>query len=278
MKSDAIGAALGARILRTTALGGGCINHAAKIETSRGVFFAKWNDAPPPAMFEREAACLEALRSANSSLAIPEVIAFSNEFLVTELLEPGPRVKDFDERLGRGLAELHRASADAFGFETDTYCGTTLQPNPRTDRWVDFYREHRLGHQLRLLRSAIGKSDAERFEKLLDRLPDLLGPEEGPALIHGDLWSGNLHVTRAGLPALIDPASYYAHREAELGMMTLFGGFGARVYDAYSEAFPLDPGWRERNPLYQLYHVANHATLFGGGYAGQMMGIVRRYV
>ncbi len=264
-----------------SALAGGCINHTAVLHTSAGPFFAKWNDAAPPGLFASEAAGLTALRAARSSLAIPEPVAWSESpaFLITELFTPGRRVKDFDERLGRGLAELHRTRVAAFGFERDTYCGSTLQPNPWTEGWSDFYREHRLGHQLRLLsRSALlGAPEIRLFERLLARLPDLLGPEVGPALIHGDLWSGNLHVTGAGAPSLIDPAAYHAHREAELGMMTLFGGFGERVYAAYHEAYPLDPGWRARNPLYQLYHLANHANLFGGGYVEQTMSVVRRF-
>jgi fructosamine-3-kinase len=261
-------AALGARVVKETPLGGGCINHAAKIETDSGAYFAKWNDAAPDQMFAREAAGLEAMRG---PLAVPRVIACSERFLILELMEPGRRTTDFDERLGRGLAELHRKTADAFGFDTDTYCGTTLQPNPWTPSWIDFYREHRLGHQLRLLHH-----ESKLFDRLLDRLPSLIA-EDRPALIHGDLWSGNLHVTSEGQPALIDPAAYYAHREAELGMMTLFGGFSPRVFSAYEEAFPLEPGWRERNPLYQLYHLLNHANLFGGGYLAQASSIAKRF-
>lgn len=269
------------RITGERALGGGCINHAARLETDAGAFFAKWNDAHPAGLFSKEAACLEALRSAGSSLVVPEVIAWCDEpaFLVTELLEPGKRVADFDERLGRGLAELHRKSADAFGFEVDTYCGTTVQPNGWRTSWAEFYGEQRLAHQLRLMREnrLIGGGEVRAFERLIAGLPSLVGPEEPPALIHGDLWSGNLHVAPDGRPSIIDPASYFGHREAELGMMTLFGGFGERVYSAYSEAFPLASEWHSRNRLYQLYHLANHANLFGGSYVAQTMRIVERY-
>lgn len=275
------------RITGRRALGGGCINQAARLDTTAGTFFSKQNADPLPGLFSKEAACLRAMRASGTSLVVPKVIAFADPegglpgFLITEMLEPGRRVVDFDERFGRGLAELHRATADAFGFEVDTYCGATPQPNPWTKSWIEFYRTQRLGHQLRLARErgVLGSPDAKRFARLLDRLPELLeGPEEPPALIHGDLWSGNLHVSPAGTPALIDPASYYAHREAELGMMTLMGGYSGRVYDAYDEVYPLDPGWRDRNPLYELYHLVNHANLFGGGYVSQTMSLVRRYV
>ena len=103
-------------------------------------------------------------------------------------------------------------------------------------------------------------------------------PAGGPSLHHGDLWSGNVHIAASGEPALIDPSAYFGHREAEWGMMTLFGSFSSRVSDAYHEAYPLEPGWRERNPLYQLYHLMNHLNLFGVGYHSQVMAIVRRYV
>ena len=135
--------------------------------------------------------------------------------------------------------------------------------------------------ELQILMAAglLGASERRDVERLLSRLPQLLGgSSEPPALIHGDLWSGNLIADEAGSPALIDPAAYYGHREAELGMMTLFGGFGGRVYEAYDQAFPLEPGWRARNPIYQLYHLMNHLNLFGGSYRGQVMSIVRRHL
>ena len=160
----------------------------------------------------------------------------------------------------------------------DGYCGATPQPNPLSPTWSDFYAEHRLHHQLRLARArGLAKRDGEVIERAIERARTLLDDDEPPALIHGDLWSGNLHVTPDGTPALIDPAAYYAHREAELGMMTLFGGFSARVYDAYDEARPLRAGWRERLDLYALYHVLNHFHLFGGGYGAQAVALARSY-
>lgn len=279
----AIGAALGEPIHLTSrrALGGGCINDAARIETTAGPFFVKSNGTPG-ALFSAEAAGLAAMRASGTSLAIPDVIAHEDPrpgaagFLVTTYLEPGRREGDFDEALGRGLAELHAATRDTFGFDVDTYCGTTLQPNPDVPRWIDFYRDHRIGHQLRLgVRAGIyDRGEAKAVERLMARFDTLLD-EAPPSLVHGDLWSGNLHAD-GGRPALIDPAAAYAHPEMELGMMTLFGGFSRRTYDAYEAVRPLD-GWRERNPLYQLYHLMNHALLFGGGYVGQAMGVVRRF-
>src|SRR5690606_27855734 len=160
-----------------------------------------------------------------------------------------------------------------------TWCGSTAQPNTWADAWVAFYGSARLGHQLSLASGTGVMDTASRraVERVIARLDSwITEPAEGPALIHGDLWSGNLHITRGG-PALLDPAVYFGHREAELGMMTLFGGFGPRVFEAYDEAFPLDPGWRDRNPLYQLYHVLNHVNLFGAQYLDRLSSIVRRY-
>jgi fructosamine-3-kinase len=275
------------RIVGQVAVGGGCINQAARLDTSAGAFFAKWHPAPPPGMFSAEAAGLAALAASPTPLAVPEPVAWDDGasggpgFLITTWLAPGRPGAGFAADLGAGLAALHRSTAPAFGFAADNYCGSTPQPNGWRGRWLDFYREQRLAHQLRLAVEAGRIDPAQRrgYDRLLDGLDDLL-PEDGerPALVHGDLWSGNVHVTAAGLPALLDPAAYFAHREAELGMATLYGGFGPAMYAAYEAAWPLAPGWRERNGLYQLYHLLNHLNLFGGAYAQAAWAVARRYV
>jgi len=281
----ALGEALGRDVAITNreSVGGGCISAAAIVETTAGRFFTKSNDTP--GLFAAEAAGLRALRDSGTSLHVPEVILAREPgsgpgMLVTTVVEAGRPGRDFDRRVGIGLAELHRCTANRFGFEGDNHCGATSQPNPWTDGWVAFYRDHRIGHQVRLATKAglLDRQDRSRCEALQDKLQDLLGSDEGPALIHGDLWSGNLLCAADGTPALIDPAAYFGHREAELGMMTLFGGFSRAVYDAYETEWPIRGGWRERNPLYQLYHLLNHANLFGGGYTQQAMAIVRRFV
>lgn len=275
------------RVLRRAPLGGGSINDTTRLETNAGTFVVKSHTHAPDGLFRAEADGLTALRASGTTLVIPNVVAVGAaergrpSFLVLEYLAAGWRRADFDEALGRGLVELHRATADRFGFHADNYCGETTQPNPWTASWVEFYAESRLGHQLRLAADAghVSSGDRRQIESLISRLGELIDePAGGPSLIHGDLWSGNLHADSDGHPALIDPAAYYAHREAELGMMTLFGGFSARVFAAYDEAWPLEPGWRERNALYQLYHLMNHLNLFGGGYHGQVMATVRKYV
>ena len=265
-------------------IGGGCINDAQRVEVGGDRFFFKSNTKPLLGQFAAEAAGLSAMRESGTSLVIPEPLAWSDRdgarFLLTEYLEPGQKVADFDERLGVGLAELHATTADqGFGFECDGYCGATAQPNGWMDSWPDFYAQRRLGHQLALAAErGLGRSTCERLERLVDRLGEWVGEAGSSSLIHGDLWSGNLHVSADGLPALIDPAAYYGHPEAELGMMALFGGFGSRVWGSYAEAGKLEPVWRNRLDLYTLYHVLNHFVLFGGGYGSQADGILREYV
>ncbi len=264
-------------------LGGGSINLVERVETATGTVIRKSQHRAPPGFFRAEADGLRALAASGTPLVVPAVIECHEKgdaFLVIEDLGDGRRAGDFDARLGVGLAALHRASAPRFGFDHDNFCGLTPQRNPWTDRWVDFYRDQRLGYQqsLALERGLLSSTDAARLDRLRARLGDWIDePANGPALIHGDLWSGNVHTTRDGAPALIDPAVSYSHREAELGMMTLFGGFSGRVFDAYEDAWPLEPGWRERLPIYELYHLLNHLNLFGGGYHGQVMAIVGRF-
>jgi protein-ribulosamine 3-kinase len=288
----ALAAALGQRVVVTgrAPVGGGSISHVDCLETSAGPFVLKWLPDAPAGFFEAEAAGLDALRAAGSGFAIPQVIALADPravptsppFLVIEFLPRGrPTVDDgVHERMGRALAVLHQSTAAQFGFDRDTFCGTTRQPNGWTASWVAFYASARLGHQVQLARDAghLSAADCRLADALLARLDTrLTEPAEGPALIHGDLWTGNLHVTADGAAALLDPAVCYAHREAELGIMTLFGGFPRRVFDSYQEAFPLDVDWRERHPLYQLYHLLNHLHLFGASYHAPVVAILRRF-
>jgi fructosamine-3-kinase len=283
---SALGRALGEDLpaLALRPAGGGCINQAALVAVGARTWFVKWNERPLPGQFAAEAAGLDALRESGTSLVVPAALAHQDygqgpAFLVLEHLPTGARIDGFDEALGRGLAQLHQATCERFGFEVEGFCGATPQPNGWLGGWVEFYRERRLGHQLRLARArGLGADGCRALERLLERLETLLGDDEPPALIHGDLWSGNCHVAPDGRPGLIDPAAYYGHREAEIGMMELFGGFGARVYAAYQEVWPLRDGWRDRVPLYSLYHVLNHYNLFGGGYGAQAVQIARRYV
>ncbi len=280
--------ALGVRrvtVSDAAAVPGGCIHEARRLTTSAGEFFAKWSARCPPDIFIREAESLEALRSAGSEIAIPRVIATGEPaggdpaFLIIEYLEPaGPGAIPDDEKLGRGLAAIHRTGAGRFGFESKTYCGLTPQDNRWRDSWVEFFRDQRLQPLVDALSRdrALPSADQRLYERLMARLPDLLPSRSPVSLIHGDLWSGNV-LFRARGPALVDPACAYADREMEFGITTLFGGLSPRAYRAYEEAWPLPEGWRDRNPLYQLYHLLNHAVLFGGAYGEDARRIAVRY-
>ena len=265
-------------------VGGGCINRAVKISTSVGDFFLKWNASAPADMFLKEAAGLNEMRAAGSSLVIPEVI-WSKEvdvfpgLLLMEYLQPASHTSGMDERLGRGIAQLHRKTASVFGFHHANYCGTTLQDNTWTDNWPEFYAQRRIWSLVEKIRKSRGMSLEELniYEKLVFRIPALLPHQTEPSLIHGDLWSGNYMYTANG-PALIDPACYYADREMEQGMMKLFGGFSLHVWKAYQEEFPLPEGWQQRIRLYQLYHVLNHYLLFGVSYGKQALVIAKEYL
>jgi fructosamine-3-kinase len=280
---SALERAFGARVRSAERLSGGDINDAFAVElTDRRRMFVKANAAAPPGMFQAEARGLAWLESANA-LAIPDVLAVGGDdgpaFLALELVEPGPRRPRFDEELGRGLAALHGAAPRTFGLDHDNFIGSLPQSNRPSARWADFYRSERLGAQLALAvaRGRASSGMQRGFERLFARLDALLGPEEPPARLHGDLWGGNLHVTAAGAPCLIDPAAYGGHREIDLAMMRLFGGFSERVFAAYAEAHPLSPGHAERVALYQLYPLMVHVNLFGGGYARSVERTLEHY-
>ena len=270
-------------------VGGGCINEALRVETARGACFVKHNAAAPPEMFAAEADGLRALRDASpEEIRVPGVLALGGggtgddpAWIALEWLEPSPRRADFGERLGRGLAALHRARSGGWGWERPTFIGSLPQENGGAATWAEFWRDRRIEPQRRMARGAgrLPGKEAE-WERLFARLPDLLSAAEddGPSLLHGDLWSGNV-ASASGDPALIDPAVYRGHREADLAMAELFGGFGAGFHAAYREAWPLHPGYDEaRRDVYQLYYLLVHVNLFGGGYVAQTAGVLRRLV
>ncbi len=273
------------KILASKTIGGGCINHAAKIETNVGVFFLKWNANCPADIFIREAESLTELKkAADNNLLIP-VVFVSKEvdstpgFLVQEYLPTGYSNFNSDEKLGRGLASVHQYKNENFGFYNDNYCGATLQNNSRTKSWVEFFRDNRLRFLLNLIRKErpLPASEMKVYDKLLDRISKLIPENSDSVLIHGDLWSGNFMISEQA-PALIDPATYYANREMEFAIITMFGGFSRQFYDAYNEVNPLSRDWKQRNKLYQLYHVLNHYYLFGGGYQSQAFSVAKSYL
>jgi fructosamine-3-kinase len=255
-------------------LHGGDINQAARVDLSDGrSVFVKSNQAAPPGLFQAEARGLAWLAEARA-LRVPTVLATGEPsgpaFLALEYLEPGRPPPDFDSALGTGLALLHRFGAARFGLDHDNFIGKLPQSNTLHDAWPDFYLSQRLEPQLARAQAAGHVSSVMRrgFARLFSRWPEPCGAPEPPARLHGDLWSGNLFVTSDGAPVLIDPAAYAGSREIDLAMMRLFGGFSARTFEAYAEAFPLTPGHEERVALYQLYPLLVHVNHFGGAYVG----------
>jgi len=265
-------------------VGGGCINRAFVLALSNGAsLFLKENSARFEHMFRAEALGLEALRRGNGPRT-PAPVAWgenaNSQFILIEHIEQGQggRSGDFWERFGRELAELHRSNtSERPGFDEDNYIGSNPQQNGWMGGWIEFFAERRLRFQVGLAGRAGAGSLSSGVEKLIQRLPELLIEPERQSLLHGDLWGGNYMVGPSGEPVLIDPAVYYGHREADLAMTELFGGFGRRFYESYRESFPLEPGYSDRRDIYNLYHLLNHFNLFGSSYEGSVRSIIRRY-
>ena len=276
----AIEAVLGATIERTSAVSGGDINEAFELRLQGGGrAFVKTNPSAEPEMFPAEARGLEWLREAGA-LRVPAVLGASSRFLLLELIDSAPARPGFDEELGRGLAALHRFGAPAFGLDHDNFIGRLPQKNAPVQRWSEFYRARRLELQLRRAVDA-GLADhvlSASFDRLFGKLEELVGADEPPARLHGDLWGGNLHVGDRGEPCIVDPAAYGGHREVDLAMMRLFGGFSERTFAAYAEAHPLADGHAGRIALYQLYPLMVHVNLFGGGYLSSVKRSLARYL
>lgn len=269
--------------LKFERVSGGQINDVYRIQLPGGAsVLLKWHPDPPRGFFQAEAVGLAAIASAKS-LRVPAAIATSEHGLLLEWLEHGPQVSHraggAGEALGRGLAGVHRLSADAFGFPQDNYIGVLSQRNDWSSRWTDFYRERRLMPQLAIA-ARRGRLTAKRrrlAERLLERLPDWIDDSAvRPSLLHGDLWGGNWLTTPTG-PAVIDPAVSYGDREMDLAMASLFGGFPQSFFEAYQEAWPLLPGFQERRPLYQLYYLLIHLNIFGESYGPSVDRILSRY-
>lgn len=262
---------------------GGDINQARRLETPHGRFFLKLNTTGHAHhMFAAEAQGLQ--RMANThALRIPNVIGCSSVgsmgWLLMEWIESEHRRPDFWQNFGASLATMHRTRGAYFGLNHDNFIGSLPQSNTQHENWVEFYIAERLQPQVKmaLQSNKFNTSDQRNFEHLYRQLPQIL-PEESPALIHGDLWSGNFLADELGAPVLIDPAVCFASREMDIAMSLLFGGFDQAFYDAYHDTYPLLPGWEERVDLYQLYYLLVHVNLFGGGYVGSVRRILPRFV
>lgn len=282
MLNDTLVTALGATLRSAAPVSGGDINDAFRLTLTDGTrVFMKANRGADPAFFQAEADGLEAIR-ATSAIRVPGVIAMGEDerygaFLLLEWVEAARPAADYWEVFGRELAAMHGAPAGRFGWDADNFIGASPQLNARRDSWIAFFRDCRLAPQFRRAEHWFDAADRRRVTCLLDHLEDHLTEPAHPALLHGDLWSGNFITGGDGHAWLIDPAVYVGHPEADLGMTQLFGGFRPAFYDAYREASPLHPGYAQRRDLYNLYHLLNHLNLFGEGYLGSVLSVVRRY-
>ncbi len=249
---------------------GGDVARASRVELADGTtVFAKTRQGAPPEFFVTEAVGLEWLRAANT-VAIPRVLGVETAppVLVLEWLAPAPGATADEAAFGRALAALHRSGASCFGREDRRPTGSLGVPNDPAPTWAAFYRERRLLPLADLAerRAALPARTLTTLRDVADRLDELGVPGEPPARLHGDLWGGNRLVDAAGRSWLIDPAAHGGHREFDLAMMRLFGGFGAEVFEAYDREHPLADGWQDRVPLHQLAPLVVHAIKFGGGY------------
>lgn len=266
------------KITLTRAVGGGCINNGMILQVEAGQsFFLKTNQTTPADMFAREAEGLQALQ-VDDGPVVPEPYLHGRDFILMQDLAPANRGKNFWPELGRCLAVLHNHTTEQFGFPRDNYIGSTPQPNTWTDDGYAFFGGQRLLYIAALAqnRNLLGASDFKKIEVLVSRLAELV-PDQPASLIHGDLWSGNITTDAQGNPAIIDPAAHYGWAEAELAMMTLFGSYPDEFAAAYQEVRPLEPGYRARFPIYNLYHLLNHLYIFGRSYLAQVQSILRRF-
>ncbi len=273
--------ALGEKIISSNSIGGGCIADSNIVVAESGKrFFLKKYSGNNSDILQSEANGLRELAKGNA-IRVPKVILLEKEFLLLENITTGRKGKNFSEDFGRGFARLHKYYGDSFGFRENNFIGSNPQINlPKKENWIEFYWENRLMFQFRLAeKNGYVTSELKKlFFSLENNIEGIIrGSEEAPSLLHGDLWGGNYMVDEEGNPVLIDPAVYYGHREADLAMTKLFGGFDSRFYSSYEEFFPLPDGSPEREELYKLYHVMNHLNLFGTGYLSQTISILKRY-
>jgi len=269
-------------LLNISSVAGGSINGTYQLTTNRGNFFIKKNQAVRyPELFEKEALGLELLRGAQV-IRIPNEFAVGefqgDSFLILEYIQSSSPQNNFWEQFGAQMAKLHQHTSEQFGLDHNNYIGSLNQQNSQYDEWVNFFIHERLEPQVELAKrnNQIDNLTINQFEKLFERLNEIF-PQEKPSLLHGDLWSGNFMVDEKGMPVIMDPAVYFGHREMDIAMTQLFGGFDASFYDSYNAIFPLQKGWKDRIEICNLYPLMVHVNLFGGSYLSQVKQVLMKF-
>ncbi len=271
------------QITRLTPVSGGCIHSVFQITTKLRAYLLKWNPNPLPDIFESEAQGLGLLAD-TGAVRVSQVLGVHRRpnFILLEWIQSDVDPPDWNqEQLGGQLAALHRLSAgQSYGLNRDNYIGANPQINAWRTSWLEFFRDCRLGPQMKMAvaTGALSGASVRKLEGLIDHLDHWIDDRNSrPSLLHGDLWAGNVISGPGRQPVLIDPAVYYGDREADLAFSELFGGFSRRFYQAYQDVWPIDPGYTERRDLYNLYHLLNHLNLFGGVYSGSVRAIIDHY-
>lgn len=269
-------------IISTKLIAAGNINQGVYLKSADRSYFLKVNFKESPDIFEKEASGLK-LMAENCPLKIPKVLNYGRiedrNFLLMEWINSTVAQSSYWIELGIGLAEMHMATRANFGLNTHNYISSIRQENDDEDSWTDFFIKKRL--ELLIGRAyyegLIDLDFLKKFQSIYPKIQDTF-PKEKPALLHGDLWSGNIMKDEKGAPVLIDPAVYFGHREMDLAFSKLFGGFDAQFYDAYNEVFPLEPGFEDRVPIYNLYPLLVHLLLFGKAYLSGIERTIRRFL
>jgi len=262
-------------------VGGGSVNNNYKLITDNGIFFLKTHHGPHNADFyKKEAEGLQTLNSIGKAKT-PDVIKVNSaeDCLLLSYIQPGIKDDYFWLDLGRTVAQLHKNTSSHFGFESNNYIGTLVQPNDKKENWCDFFINQRIMPMVKQAKTnnLLSTNILNKFDQFYKNCSTLF-PNEEPALLHGDLWSGNFICSLSGEAYLIDPAVYYGHREVDLAMSKLFGGFNSMFYEGYEEVYKPQKGWESRTDLFNLYPLLVHLNLFGGSYILSIEATLKKYL